>query len=303
MKVIFIAGMGRSGSTLLDRLLGAVPGVCSVGELRWIWTLGFRDNQLCGCGARFLDCPFWTSVVGEAFGGARLDHSAIARRQDRLLRLKWAPLLAVGRRPGKRLSEAFAEFEGAHRRLYQAIASVSGAAAGVDSSKFPPYGLALRGMPGLDLRTVHLVRDSRATAYSVSRERDPSVEGRRAYAYRRGAGAAAINWLLLNGLTEVTWLRRSTYIRVRYEDLSLSPEAHVQRILDFAELPGAAPTPTGGGAYELGIQHTLAGNPMRMEQGPVEIRPDVAWKRSLPRRAKCLASVLSAPGLLRYRYW
>ena len=28
VKVLYIAGVGRSGSTLLERMLGAVPGVC-----------------------------------------------------------------------------------------------------------------------------------------------------------------------------------------------------------------------------------------------------------------------------------
>ena len=34
-----IPGAGRSGSTLLDRLLGQVNGFYSIGELKWIWRL------------------------------------------------------------------------------------------------------------------------------------------------------------------------------------------------------------------------------------------------------------------------
>ena len=33
-KVLFIGGYGRSGSTLLDRLLGQIDGFVSVGEVR-----------------------------------------------------------------------------------------------------------------------------------------------------------------------------------------------------------------------------------------------------------------------------
>ncbi|WP_420910932.1 sulfotransferase [Thermus thermophilus] len=36
VKVVFIGGYGRSGSTLLDRMLGQVEGFVSVGELRHI---------------------------------------------------------------------------------------------------------------------------------------------------------------------------------------------------------------------------------------------------------------------------
>jgi hypothetical protein len=302
-KVIFIAGMGRSGSTLLDRLLGAVEGVCSVGELRWIWSLGFRDNQLCGCGERFLNCPFWTAVVREALGDpGGLDHAGMHRRQENLLRLKWLPFLAVGRLPTARLRRDLDEFHDTHRRLYAAIRAVSGATTVVDSSKYPPYGVALRGMDDVDLSTVHLVRDSRATAYSVSRQRDPSREGRAAYGYERGAATVALNWLTVNAATELAWARRHGYLRIRYEDLALHAAAVADRVLRQAGIGAPAPAELGPNTFDLGTQHTLAGNPMRMHHGATVVHPDLAWHKGLPRRARLAATLISWPGLLRYGY-
>ena len=69
LKVIFVAGAGRSGSTLLDRMLGSVPRVASVGELRHIWKLGLAEDEFCGCGEPFSACPFWARVVREALPG------------------------------------------------------------------------------------------------------------------------------------------------------------------------------------------------------------------------------------------
>ena len=300
-RVLFIAGMGRSGSTLLDRLLGANGGVCSVGELRWIWTLGFGENQFCGCGARFLACPFWKAVLAEAFpDGLPDDPSMMARRQDALLRLKWTPFLG-SRLPSARLRRSFREFASTHRRLCRAIAAVSGAAVVVDSSKYPPYGMALRATRGLDLRTVHLVRDSRATAYSISRQRDPGVEGRAGYRYSRGAALVAVNWLALNALTETAWATRRSYLRLRYEDLAANAERWTARVLDFAGLRSAGPR-NEGGAFDLGVQHTLAGNPMRMQTGLLVVEPDLAWRNALPRRDKLVTTALTWPGLLRYGY-
>ncbi len=40
-RVLFIAGPGRSGSTLLDLLLGQIDGFTSTGELRLIWNSRF----------------------------------------------------------------------------------------------------------------------------------------------------------------------------------------------------------------------------------------------------------------------
>jgi len=52
-KIILIAGHSRSGSTLLDRLLGEMDGFVTVGELRCLWIRGLREDQLCGCGTAF----------------------------------------------------------------------------------------------------------------------------------------------------------------------------------------------------------------------------------------------------------
>ncbi len=302
-RVVFIAGMGRSGSTLLDRLLGAAGGVCAVGELRWIWTLGFRENQFCGCGDRFLSCPFWMAVVAKAFpDGIPGDPAAIAARQDGLLRLKWAPFVAARALPLADARRAFREFASTRRRLYRAIAAISGAHTIVDSSKYPPYGIALRALGDFDLRTVHLVRDSRATAHSVARQRDPSREGRARYQYSRGAGIVAVNWLALNALTEAAWASRRRYLRLRYEDLAADPARHTRRVLEFAGVDGATPAPGAGGAFDLGVQHTLAGNPMRMNHGPTIVQPDLEWRTALSRRDHLVITALTWPGLLRYGY-
>jgi len=68
-RIVFIGGYARTGSTLLDRLLGEIDGFASFGELRHVWRRCFIDNQLCGCGRPFRECPFWTAAVDEAFGG------------------------------------------------------------------------------------------------------------------------------------------------------------------------------------------------------------------------------------------
>ena len=69
IKILYIAGAGRSGSTLIDILLGKIDGFTSFGELRWIWQRSFRENQLTGDDLPFKESPFWNEVVQQAFGG------------------------------------------------------------------------------------------------------------------------------------------------------------------------------------------------------------------------------------------
>ncbi len=67
VDVVFVGGMPRSGSTLLDLLIGQLPGHCDVGELFYMWQGGAKRDQRCACGEHFSRCPFWTAV-----GTARL---------------------------------------------------------------------------------------------------------------------------------------------------------------------------------------------------------------------------------------
>ena len=64
-RILYIGGCTRSGSTLVDRMLGQLPGFVSTGEFGLITTHSITENRLCGCGRRFRDCPYW-QAVGEA---------------------------------------------------------------------------------------------------------------------------------------------------------------------------------------------------------------------------------------------
>lgn len=53
IKVLYLAGWSRSGSTILSNILGEINGFFSTGEITYIWQRGLIINKLCGC-----DLPF-----------------------------------------------------------------------------------------------------------------------------------------------------------------------------------------------------------------------------------------------------
>ena len=63
-QLAFIGGSGRSGSTMLDLLLGNSPYVQSTGEIMRL-SLYARTAQPCTCGALLQDCEFWSRVQAE----------------------------------------------------------------------------------------------------------------------------------------------------------------------------------------------------------------------------------------------
>src|SRR5688500_16707278 len=95
VTVAYIGGSGRSGSTLLVRLLGSLDGVISVGELAYVWNYGLINNNLCGCGQPFRECDFWRAVFDEAFGGFDgIDAHRMQTLQRKTHRWRDAPFLA-----------------------------------------------------------------------------------------------------------------------------------------------------------------------------------------------------------------
>jgi hypothetical protein len=188
-RVVFLGGLGRSGTTLLERMLGEVPGVCALGEVVHLWQRDVAGNEACGCGTPFRDCPFWTEVGARAFGGwHNVDVDEVAALRARVERTRHIPALALTRTARARAADIRA-YAGYYTALYQAAAEVSGASVVIDSSKHSALAFCLRAaslpVPGtstvdvgeFDLRVVHLVRDSRGVAYSWTKHvRRPEVE-------------------------------------------------------------------------------------------------------------------------------
>ena len=302
LPVLYVGSWGRSGSTLVDLILGQVPGWVSVGELRYLWERGLREQQRCGCGAPVPECRFWRAVLEEAFGSAErvgLNQTlALWRRVDALARVPW---LAAPWRPAS-LERDVREFREILGRLYRAVRTVSGAAVVVDSSKYAAYGLLLAGAPGIDFRVLHLVRDSRAVAYSWTRRtRMPEVVEEERYMPLKGPARSAVFWDLEN--LGLRLLRRASqrYRVLRYEELTAYPRTGLSAALDGIGLPADLGF-LGDGRVVLGPNHTVAGNPLRFRRGEVPIRPDVEWRGSMRSLPRWTVTALTWPLLLRYRF-
>lgn len=300
-RVVYLAGAGRSGSTLLAALLGRLPGHVAVGELRYVWQRSFIENQLCGCGTPFRSCPFWTDVVGTAFGGfdaARPDD--MVRLMARVDRIRFLPRLTFpGLRPA-RFGDDLEAVGAVLARLYAAILEVSESSVVVDSSKDPSYAYLLCAQPALDVSVVHLVRDSRAVAYSWTRERvRPEIHWKVEYMRRRPPLLTARRWMQYNALLEALAVRVPRYLRVRYEDLAADPRSTVATI---AALVGTGPPPPDEDAPDEGAPvHSVSGNPLRFEAAR-PVRADLAWQKEMPAGDRRRVTAVTAPLLARYGY-
>jgi hypothetical protein len=307
-RVIYLGGLGRSGSTLVERLLAELPEVCSAGEVVHMWQRGVIDDERCGCGEPFSGCEFWRDVGQAAFGGwPRLDVGRVALLRGEVDRTRHIPLLtAPVLYPAIRRS--LSEYIGYYAGVYSAIADVSGCTTVVDSSKHASLAFCLRWYPQLDLRVIHVVRDSRAVAFSWTRQVSRPDTATASYMATCSPAAAAVQWNAQNCALQLLARVGVPTLRVRYEDLVSSPAATLARIADFAGIAadghdlGFLSTEADTSWADLHAAHTASGNPVRFTIGKVAIRRDERWRTAMPPGQRRTVTALTLPLLARYGY-
>ena len=315
VKVLYITGLGRSGSTILDIVLGNHPDIESVGEVGnlalngWISreSLGGIDSRklripICTCGKR-LDvgyvhtpdeaCPFWSSVRREWVertspesieGYPKLQNDFEPQR-------RWPRLLYEGRRR----SASFQSYATLTRTFFESIRAVSGKPIIVDSSKSPSRAFAFGMIPGIDLYVVHLVRDGRGVIAShigsfrddrragVKRDKEGRLMWKTAARRKVMYLVSVVRWVVRNLATQWVCARLgpNKTMRLRYEDFVADPRGALERIgslldLDLTELADAA---SSGKPMQAG--HNVGGNRTK-KSGTITLRPDAQeWRTAL----------------------
>lgn len=309
-RVLLVAGTGQNGATIMSRVLAQVPGFVAVGELGHLWDKGLIENRACGCGVPFLECPFWTRVGEVAFGGwSQVDAQTLTGLRGTLL-LKRTPLphpfaLPLLRWPGlsRRYGRSLERYREALLRVYDGIASASGAHHIVDSMKVPAHVYTVAGIPEIDPLVVHLVRDARGVAYSSMKmvlrqgtDDDP-------YRVRRPPAKSALRWMWINESFDRLG-RRVPSTLVRYESFVDHPAREIARIATEAGVQVVPDelTMIDGRSVSLPPDHLFAGNRVRFNEGPVELREDVEWRSAVARDTQWRIATLARPLLTRYGY-
>jgi hypothetical protein len=304
-RIIYIAGDGRSGTTILSQILGSYDGCLAVGELYDIWLESLDGDKLCSCGEPLRTCAFWTTVMKQAFGD---DVLAITQRAIELRRsvhtMYQLPFAVYPRMRTGSFRRHMQEYTEILERLYSTIQEVSGCDGIVDSSKLAAYALALAESPKLDVNFLHVYRDSRACAYSWQRFKlEPLASRKTKYMVHRSLSRSALVWTIRNMVLASIADRFPVSVNLRYEDFVHRPSAEMARVSCELGLRGHDQVWIGDDeALISSSNHIFAGNPVRVRHGPVHIRDDDEWRERMPRRQQRFVLALSSPALWRLGY-
>jgi hypothetical protein len=273
-----------------------------------MWRRGVIEDERCGCSEPFGSCPFWRKVGEAAFGGwDRCDTGRLLRLRNSVDRTRFIPLLAGPWLMRPAFRQALNEYLSYYVRVYAAIGEASRCGTLIDSSKNASLAFCLSNSPELDLRVVHIVRDSRAVAYSWTKQVSRPDTDTRGYMKTHSPAASAAQWHSQNATLQLLARRGTPTLRVRYEDLMAAPEAMLRRIAAFAGLPAETElsfltSDANGYSADLSVSHTASGNPMRFRTGRIQIRSDDSWRDAMPTKDRAIVSALTMTRLARYGY-
>lgn len=300
IPIIYILSNGRSGSTLLDLLLGAHPSIWTLGEAQVLpWDLRRKDAP-CGCGVLLSDCPFWSPLVPDMAieqGTIPLHYFRESPGGGKALRPKEIISLVSGMTDRSR-DLAIAEYGSLNARLFALVSQAAEASRNgsitwlVDASK-DPYRLAWLHRSGkFDIRVIHLMKDPRAFVYSSTK---PVSSGRRS-----GSGRMIGRWVITNALySYLCWrlFEPAQVVRLRYEELAGQPQHTLARLGSWLGLTFPADLVDN---FRDRPNHAISGNAMRWQHSRITL--DERWRTELSSASARTIKVIAWPLARLYGY-
>jgi len=303
IKLVYIAGSGRSGSTLLGHLIAEFRDSITVGELAFFWGVKNKSQQMCGCGKEIHLCKQWKLVL-EKYFQARKPQDVPVPRNGALARgfSTYPILLGFG---NYYIDD---EYINILLNLYSGICETTGCETIVDESKTFPYLYALQKTGLFDVHVLHLVRDPRAVAFSWQRRknwrRNEKILSSNPIHKTRPIHIAALQWLVHQ---LVWWVTKGNvsgekYLLIRYENFVAAPHKLIKEISSKFELNGISPFISDTEFRLTQTHHSVFGNPTPPKTGINRIRKDVEWQKKMSSWAKLLVTLVCWPMMLMHGY-
>ena len=299
LRVVYVAGSGHTGSTLLAMLLNAHPQLVSVGETSIkpkIRRRGDGATQKCSCGALIVECAFWQEVfqrvseAGHDFSAHtwnndyRSAHPLVHRvlsRDSSHKPIRWLQHWSADHLPI--YSHRVHQTDRVNVAFIRAVLDTAKADVFVDTSKHVLRMARLMTLPDLDVKTITLVRDVRGYAASAKRRGLSIVDA--ASSWRKDQ--EAIQHVTRHLAPERKFL-------LRYEDLCVAPEEMLRRLYAFCGVREIEPITS-----LASTDHHVIGNSMRF-QSAIRPRLDETWKSRLEQDEQ--RRVLSVAGHVNQRF-
>jgi len=290
-RIVYIAGWGRSGTTLVGGTLESTAEAVYIGELWNLWEDYDTPNEHCSCGKPYRECDFWKRIVR----ACEINDDDISRLKSiKARRLGTRSLMWGTRRLAKSKDDVeLTYYKEMTARVYEEVAELTGHYSIVDASKTPNL---IYLMSYLCPRVLHIVRDPRAVAYSWwFRPKSTTNQTNAGIMARHNPARSTIGWLGRNTAIERAKKRSGAEIlTLTYEDFVGSYDNAISSIWEFTGLaPRSSATP---------VSHSIRGNPSRFAPDGLKISADHEWADQMPVWMSLLVTAMAGPLMLKYGY-
>jgi hypothetical protein len=263
-KIIYIAGYSRSGSTILDILLGSHTNIFGTGELSYLFEDWLTGTRTCTCGEIYENCNFWKEF--ELPQGINLQQAKdiLAAVENR----KHVAALS----DGKISPDIIQKYSLIQSALYDYIFKTSGKNVIIDSSKtsrdMAGRFYALHKYTDFDVYVIHLVKNGLSVVESyVKKGRNWALEG---YGKndRFTAARSSVGWRLANSIAQNLGKKmpEKHYIQIKYEDFVAQPENVLQKLECFLDTDLSEVISMVEKGSPFHPKHNVGGNRLRLEK-------------------------------------
>ena len=251
LSIVYIAGNGHSGSTLLDMIIGSAPKCFRAGEITHFARDGI-SHEYCSCGSTVRNCEVWQSVYESWKTSQRLTVEDYHQLDFRFERNKTLPRLL------KNLISPSSDFQAyieSTETLFKAIQAVTGASLIVDSSKSAARILILGSFS--DVKVLHLTRKFTGVMHSLTRFHPRDLtKGVRVHLHPTRPLRALRDWVLNNALVLVLSIGVERHL-IHYSELIRDPSSVLSMFdADFSNIT----------ERNLAPPHMIAGNMIRLSK-------------------------------------
>ncbi len=251
-KIVYIVGLGHSGSTMLDLTLGQHSKIIGLGEIATVLNLGLesiRERAVpCACGNSLDNCSFWSNV-----------DKALGKVENPSFQIQYQAVINTA------------------QRIFGKDCIV------VDSSKGLGSLKKISKLPDMDVKVLHLIRDVRPFTVSyldrMKRRKEKAGNRQKSGKFPKSLLQQFASYYFL------IWYRQNRKIQhylssldvpvlqIGYEELCLYPKKMVGKICEFLALEAEAALLN----WDKPQSHIIRGNIMRVNAGKWGIYYDNRW--------------------------
>ena len=235
-KIIYIGGIGHSGSTILSILLGQMQNAQCIGEFGNF----YEFNRKCSCGYGIQDCEVWGDIYRS------LNHKdfqklkkvgKLVNKEKKLLSFLYS----------SNLREKYCYI---FDKIHDIIFNKTGTNVLIDSSKNLSRAIALLKSSRYDVNFIHLIRDPRGFINSMYRK------------YTYTFIKSTIKWAMKNYFASlvINKMYPENYICILYEDLLLKPHQTFREISKFTDIDFSLISYYIKNSKKFDIGHIFSGN-------------------------------------------